>query len=1003
MSEQLLNDLREAIASSQRRPLIICGAGVSVAATDGAAPSWSALIASGIARVESLDPDEEAWATYSRSRLSKNKPSEWIKVADELTERLGGSRNAEFSEWIEHEVGHLDVKSSEILDALKGLGCPIATTNYDNILSSSLGIPAITWEEPEQVHRFLSDKFRAILHLHGHWHKPSTIILGSASYDALEKNEKRKVLLQFASLDRPALYIGCSGDGLSDPDFTHVADFIKEWQQTAPRSYWIVKKSQRYEGKSLSSSDNPRLFPISFGEAYGDLPQFLNSISPNKQSPLIKTSDFPSIEQQEPEPDIFGREEELRALEDALIAERSAIIGGGPGFGKTALAVAALYRQKVKDKFGARRIFVSLESEGEPRAFLASLAAVLGLPSGGDESSLLRQLQLKASEAPLLAILDNAEHVIENSRAESERVLRLAAQIVGLTLVITTRGTVPRLHDSMTIHDLPKLSLDASREAFLDIAGITFESDENLNFLLGDLDGHALSIELVAARAAGGASLESIRRAWQELRGEILKIVGEVESRLTSVRASLALSLQAKLLVQSPFARRLLALLAVLPAGLPQSAISRVLADRGGLSKVKAMEAAIVLQQLKLVERRFDDRLRMLTPLREAARLDLTIMPADKRRLIEFYCKVAQDGCKAGTSQWEAARPNVEIESGNFESIIRLAIGEKIAAEEVYGAVCGIGDFYKMTGQGSTELIEYAATHYKKTEEWVQLGSVYGLMASVLFVREEYEKARINYKKGLDLAIRNNRLRTQANCYAGLGKIEAILGDWGRAEDYINKSLSKFKETGDLIGQANQLNALADLRLSNGNPEAESLYQESLELYRKASDALGIVNASRDLAEYKCENLLETLREAIVSYRRLGVPVSEASAHNRLAFLLQATGQYSEALDELDSASKLARIGANVTIEAVSIILRGVVERRMQNPSWEGTISEGFSLLHTKLRSDDRAREGYGELERYLTAADHKSREIARERTRQAWDKAGRQDEARMWLELDIY
>jgi hypothetical protein len=676
MSEKLIEDLKKAIADGARKPLIVCGAGVSIEATGGEAPSWAELLETGIQKVLDLDPDEDDWAVYARSRLRKGRAEQWIVVADEITDRLRGPRNAEFAAWIKAQVGGLTVKSSQLLEAIASLGCPVATTNYDDVLSKGLDALPITWDDPDQVHRFLVGDLDGILHLHGHWRKPPTIILGSKSYAALNADRRKEVLTQYAALDRPAIYIGCSGDGLSDPDFTNLADFLGEWQQGAPRSYWLVRQDQAGSVKSRLGSDSGRLYSLPFGEEYSELPAFLRNLAPERETLAAPApagaTEFVSIEQQQPRPEIFGREAELNEIEAALVEGRSAVIGGGPGFGKTALAVTAMYRPKVIERFGRRRLFVSLEAEREPRALLASLAGALGLPSGGEEASLLRQLQLAAESAPLAAVLDNAESILETNRSEAERILRLAAQVENLSLVLTTRGAPPRLPGAVAIQDLSKLNPVAARDAFLAVDD-AYATDPDLDPLIDALDGHALSIELVAARASSSTSLREIRDAWKALEGEFLKKVDEEENRLTSVRASFALSMKAKLLERAPLSKRLLSLLSVLPAGLTREAVPRLLGDRATISKAKAVEIIAVLQQLRLVERRPDDRLRMLTPLREATRLDLPMMPKDRNRVIVHFCTIAAKGRKRGTSGWSEVRAEVEPEAGNFNNIIRLA------------------------------------------------------------------------------------------------------------------------------------------------------------------------------------------------------------------------------------------------------------------------------------------------------------------------------------------
>src|ERR1051326_1199951 len=100
MTEFLREELRKAVRDGLRKPLVICGAGVSTQATDGLAPSWASLIKSGITRVADLDANARKWANESRQTLITGNTATWITVADDVTERLGGPHNAEFATWL---------------------------------------------------------------------------------------------------------------------------------------------------------------------------------------------------------------------------------------------------------------------------------------------------------------------------------------------------------------------------------------------------------------------------------------------------------------------------------------------------------------------------------------------------------------------------------------------------------------------------------------------------------------------------------------------------------------------------------------------------------------------------------------------------------------------------------------------------------------------------------------------------------------------------------------
>jgi SIR2-like domain len=371
MTEFLIAELRKAVQSSDRKPLIVCGAGVSIQATDGKAPSWASLIRSGIRHAEGLDANAGAWANASRHKLATGGTGAWIAVADEVTERLGGAHNAEFADWLEGEVGHLTLTSRDLMDAIMALGCPIATTNYDDLLDKAGGLPPISWSDYDETVRLLRDPTpHGILHLHGHWRSPEQVVLGSKSYGEHSSDGRRALLQQMTALDRQTAFIGCSQDGLDDPDFKRLDSFLSEWQDVAQRRYWLIRQEVDEHGNSKSPpppDHAKRLFPVVFGRAHDDLLPLLCSL------PLPALTAHPAdpddtircIDQHEPKPQLFGRDGEITLVVDALLAGKSAVVAGGPGMGKTAVATAALYDQRVIAKFGRRRVFASLETATE--------------------------------------------------------------------------------------------------------------------------------------------------------------------------------------------------------------------------------------------------------------------------------------------------------------------------------------------------------------------------------------------------------------------------------------------------------------------------------------------------------------------------------------------------------------------------------------------------------------------------------------------------------------
>ncbi len=139
VSQQLIEDLRQEIAN--QRVIAIVGAGVSIGASGGAAlASWRGLLEDGIGRCEAVgEPKPQADWADTMGRLLGGDITNWLSVAEEVAQRLGAPDGAEYGAWLDQTVGSLRVQDGAVLEALGGLGIPIATTNYDSLIEQVTG------------------------------------------------------------------------------------------------------------------------------------------------------------------------------------------------------------------------------------------------------------------------------------------------------------------------------------------------------------------------------------------------------------------------------------------------------------------------------------------------------------------------------------------------------------------------------------------------------------------------------------------------------------------------------------------------------------------------------------------------------------------------------------------------------------------------------------------------------------------------------------------------
>jgi len=87
MPDALPVELKTAIAEG--RALIVCGAGVSRAASEGKAPGWEQLIRDALAEAVKLGGGAtQPWATACEAFLTSREVADWLNAANTIQQKL---------------------------------------------------------------------------------------------------------------------------------------------------------------------------------------------------------------------------------------------------------------------------------------------------------------------------------------------------------------------------------------------------------------------------------------------------------------------------------------------------------------------------------------------------------------------------------------------------------------------------------------------------------------------------------------------------------------------------------------------------------------------------------------------------------------------------------------------------------------------------------------------------------------------------------------------------
>lgn len=301
--DELRRRLREARASKDRSMFVVAGSGVSIQATGRApAASWTGLLGLGIERCKQ---QASGWkkrrfdAAAVEVKLATRRVSDCIAAASVIESTLRGAGGSVYSRWLEETVGELRPTEPEILHALGALGIPVATTNYDGLLEYELGLQPMTWRTHGLVDQLMTGTFPGggVLHLHGYFNEPQSVVLGASSYDKVLEDKRAQDTLRNLLRNRDLIFVGMGG-GLSDPNFGALLEWAKDVTLPDSRYHFLLVREDDARELRLKLSLTLRIHVLVYGREHAELAPFLRGlIEPAMNGTMPQLSPGPSSPQ----------------------------------------------------------------------------------------------------------------------------------------------------------------------------------------------------------------------------------------------------------------------------------------------------------------------------------------------------------------------------------------------------------------------------------------------------------------------------------------------------------------------------------------------------------------------------------------------------------------------------------------------------------------------------------------------------------------------------------
>ncbi len=590
----------------------------------------------------------------------------------------------------------------------------------------------------------------------------------------------------------------------------------------------------------------------------------------------------------EPTP-LIGREQEVAEVHDALVREevRLLTLTGPGGTGKTRLGLQVA--TELLDHFRHGVFFVPLADITDPGLIVSKIAQPLGVREGRSQP-LLENLKGYLQGKHMLLLLDNFEHV----GAAAPVVADLLAAAPQLKVLVTSRAVlnlrgehgfpVPplKLPDRLDLRSLERLGTCEAVRLFIERAraanarfALTDENAAAVAEICHRLDGIPLAIELAASRVRVLTAEEIAARLDDRFR---LLASGSRTAlpRQQTLRALIDWSHD--LLSESE--RVLLRRLSVFAGGWTLLAAEEVCS--GG--SIEAWEVLDLLAHL------IDKSL-------------VVAEPQDGRQRYRFLETLQQ----YGQERLAESKETDEFAYKHAEHFMKMA-------EESYGELWGPQQGYWLTR------LETEHDNLRTALEWMtrDVGREEMLlqMAGSLWRFWEIRGYISEGRAWLERALARNPNASaylRANGLRGAGMLARQQGDYAQAKAMHEQSLALFRETGDKLGIARELDVLGEIAQCQGNyPQAIELHRESLALRYEIGDEEGIAvslgqlgRVARRRGRYQlAQDLLE---ESLELHRERGDKLYTALSLNNLGLVACLLCEYGRAISLFEEALSLYR------------------------------------------------------------------------------------------------
>ncbi|KAF9070489.1 hypothetical protein BDP27DRAFT_1263642 [Rhodocollybia butyracea] len=507
-------------------------------------------------------------------------------------------------------------------------------------------------------------------------------------------------------------------------------------------------------------------------------------------------------------PDIFfGRDTIVNDFAHILVSQKTSmaricLLGPG-GMGKTSIARAVLHHPSVVEHFGKEnRVWVPCVKATSVSLLQDTLYDALGVSL--NTGNALRDIihDLNSSKSPIILLLDNFETPWSlHSQTEVQEILFQLAKLEHVALFVTMRSSQPP-GDSIhweSVH-LDAIEKEASLCIYAEIDPAGSQGHE-LALLLDEVGHMPLAITLLAKL---GQQMEYSPAELLELykdAGTALMNLGQESQR--SMDICIDLSIKSQLMIDSPGANKLLAVLALLPVGTTLKALSQWWAH--DITKATITLRLRTLLDTSLVEKRAGAY--VVLPVIRRYVLDPMRFPENIREsTVQMACAFLKEhNASLGESTYLAHKNARSLEEANLQGLL---LETTAANPDIIEALLVLSEHQYET-RPRTEVSQHALELSKKSQDQKLYAKALYWNGQNLIGLDQYEEALKQFCLAREIFLHVSEQKYAADALYWIGKISNYTPG-PKDHQSLEDALTEFQSLADSTGIAQCQIELAD-------------------------------------------------------------------------------------------------------------------------------------------------------------------------------------------------